>query len=107
MKPNELIAMLQKMPSDLDVCVVTSKNEHIYDLHCGWTHISGDENYFEISIPATRADKHLRKYEHCGNCGHSITAVFGSKELDTDEPVRGCDSIGECDWKPREKIENE
>lgn len=102
MKPQEMIKLLQEMPSDLDIAVVTTKNEHLYDLRCGWVHISGDENYFEISIPATRADTHLRKYEHCGNCGHIISATFGCKELDTEEVVDGCDCNCECNWIPKE-----
>ena len=54
MKPKELIKELQKMPSDLDIAIVEGvTNEHIYNFHSGYLHISGDENYFEISFDFT------------------------------------------------------
>ena len=50
MKPKELIEKLQELPSDLDIAIVEGvTNNHIYDFYSGWTHISGDENYFELS----------------------------------------------------------
>lgn len=54
MKPKELIEELQKLPSDLDIAIVEGvTNEHIYNFHCGYLHISGDENYFEMSFDFT------------------------------------------------------
>lgn len=51
MKPKELIEKLQELPSDLDIAIVEGvTNNHIYDFYSGWTHISGDENYFELSF---------------------------------------------------------
>ena len=47
MKPKELIEKLQELPSDLDIAIVEGvTNNHIYDFYSGWTHISGDENYW-------------------------------------------------------------
>ena len=54
MKPNELIEKLQKLPSDNNIALVEGvTNEHIYDLTADYIHISGDENYFEISFELT------------------------------------------------------
>ena len=51
MKPKELIEKLQEFPSDLDIAIVEGvTNNHIYNFYSGWTHISGDENYFELSF---------------------------------------------------------
>lgn len=51
MTKEELIRKLQEMPSDLPICVVDAEsNEHFYDIYAHWIHISGNENWFEISF---------------------------------------------------------
>ena len=57
MTKEELIKKLQEMPSNLPICVVDAEtNEHFYDIHAGWIHISGNENWFEISFERRKAN---------------------------------------------------
>lgn len=54
MKPSQLIEKIQEYPSDLNIALVEGNtNEHIYDIRAGYIHISGTENYFEISFNLT------------------------------------------------------
>lgn len=54
MKPFQLFETILEYPSDQNIALVEGvTNEHIYDIRAGYIHISGTENYFEISFNLT------------------------------------------------------